>query len=192
MEITSLRDIPLAVFREFAIMDDPAKQTFTDGGHQTLVRACFAQRTGPNGPHTLVHHDHVDGYGKRNTANLEIYNNPVKTSAFNPRSDWFKPEPMMSIIFCAEDFDTKEPHSSTPWREGCGYWVQEYLKVQYGSGSNGIASMISNHDDWEFKFFLDIQNFAHELAHKVSARGHWQSEWNPRGDYSGKTKSLQS
>jgi hypothetical protein len=107
MKTTSLRHIPLAVFREFAITDEPTKQTFIYSGHETIVRTCFAQKTEPSGPHTLVHRDNIDGYGKR--------------------------------------------HSTV---------------------------------------FLDIQNFAYELAHKVESRGHWQSEWNPRGDYSGKTKSL--
>lgn len=188
--ITSLRDIPLAVFREFAITDDPEKKTFIDDGHETIIRTCFAQRTGPKGPHTLVHHDNVDRYCKRHSTVLGVYNNPVQASAFNPGSDWFKPEPKLIILFCAEDFDTKEPDSGTPWKEGGGYWVQEYLKVNYSTGSNRPANIISNQNDWEFKFLLDIQNFAYELAHKVEARGHWQSEWNPRGDYSGKTKSL--
>jgi hypothetical protein len=188
--ITSLRDIPLAVFHEFAITDDPAKQTFTEDGHKTVVRACFAQRTGPNGPHTLVHHEYTDSYEKRYSTQLEVYNYPVQTAEFNPKSDWFKPEPVMTILFCAQDFDTEEPPFGTPWKEGGGYWIQEYLKVFYGNGSRCSVNMISNQNDWEFKFFLDIQNFAYELAHKVSTRGHWQSEWNPRGDYSGKSKSL--
>lgn len=190
MQTLTLRDIPLAVFREFAITDEPTKQTFINSGYETIIRACFAQRTGPNGPHTLVHHDYSDGYGKRHYTKLEIYNSSVQTSVFNPRSDWFKPEPKMIIHFYAQDFDTQEPHSITPWKEGGGYWVEEYLKVQYGAGSNSSVNIVSNNSDWEFKFFLDVQKFTHELAHKVEARGHWQSEWNPRGDYSGKTKSL--
>jgi len=185
----SLEDIPLAIFREFAITDKSTKQTFTDGGHQIVVRTCLAEKKGPNSRHTLVHHNYIDGYGKRNTTKFEVHRHSVTSVSFNPSLEFFKPKPLLTILFCAQDFDTQEPLSSTLWKEGSGYWVQEYLKVLYGSGSNSLANIVSNQNDWEFKFFLDIQTFAHELAHGVESRGHWQIEWNPRGDYSCKPEN---
>ncbi len=90
----------------------------------------------------------------------------------------------MTILFCAEDFDGREPHFTTPWESGKGYWIEEHLKTGYGEGTISYANITSNHDDWEYKFFLDIQARAHELASTIINRGHWQSEWNPEGDYS--------
>jgi hypothetical protein len=188
--ITSLSDIPAALFSEFAITDDPEKQTFTQGGHRTIVKACFAQRPGPDKPHMLVYHNHHDGYGRRHIAKLEVYRQKVETWQFNERSDVEKPAPKLSIVFYAQDFDVKEPHFSTPWQEGKGYWVEEFLQVSYGQSPSGSASVISNQNDWEFEFLLDIQKLAYELAHKVESRGHWEVEWNPNGDYSKKSANV--
>lgn len=184
--ITSLRQIPGALFSEFAITDEPDKQTFTDGGHKTVIKACFAQRPGPDKPHTLVYHDHHDGFGKRHMTKLEIYRQPVQVFQFNGRANVSKPDPKLSIMFCARDFDVREPHFSTPWQEGKGYWVEEFLHSWYGDIPSGYANVNSNNGDWEFEFMLDIQRRAHELAHRVESRGHWQSEWEVGRDYSKK------
>jgi len=188
--ITSLSDIPGALFSEFAITDDPEKRTFINGGDRTVVKACFAQRTGPDRPHTLVYHDYRDGYRGRHVTKLEVYRQPVQTFQFNERSDARKPTPQMTVMFRAQDFDLEVPHFSTPWQEGKGYWVEEFLQVSYGHNPSGSASVISNQNDWEFEFLLDIQKRAHELAHKVESRGHWEVEWNPNGDYSKKSATV--
>ena len=67
------------------------------------------------------------------------------------------------------------------WLKSRGYWIKENLSVVLDRGNVDITS---NYIDGEFGLLLRIQEQAFQLAKKIYSNGHWESDWNPGGDYS--------
>lgn len=182
--IKSFRDIPRVLFDELINHRTVlTKESFRDScGHPYSVRICFAQKTGENGPHTLVHKSSDMGQGRFHREELMIFDYPIKMSVFNPGYDgWHRPDDSkMSIIFSTDDPPyTNDIAYSRHWERGKGFWVNHFLSLNV----NKNVSLISNHGDWEFAFLLHVQRRAWELAKSISCRGHWQADWFPEGNY---------
>jgi len=183
--IVSLRQIPQAVFAEFSVSLEPQQYAIfpTDLGDICSIRISLAKESGANGPFTLLHEDYECRVGRFHRTQFRVYNYPVKIGEFNPRYNGHTPDPKLTIRFFADD-PPYHPWFGKRWEDGRGFWVNEYLDVRYGTGPNHTALVTSDVEDGEFGFFLEVQKYAHKLAHDVAIRGHWQQEWNPTGDFS--------
>lgn len=191
--IVSLREIPAAIFSEFSISDEPQQHEVfkEDLGAVRSISICLAQETGKNGPFTLVHENRQCPQGRFHSTEFCVYDYPAKLEEFAPRYEGFHHNPVMTIRFFADD----PPYKPTPsfhsrWEDGKGFWVKEHLIVRYGDSYYHGASVISDFNDWEFGFFLKVQQYTHQLARTVSIRGHWQREWDPESDFSKKPKEV--
>ena len=185
MNVTSLSQIPLVLFSEFSLPNtEPASESFSQTGGRTIVTITPSKVSGPNGPHTLVLADYICAYHRMHQKRLMVFNYPVKTEAFAPGESPVL-SPKLSIRFSADDPPyTPQFSSGRRFEPKKGFWVPEHLTVGYGDFPNAEVSVISHYEDWEFAFLLQMQQRCHELARQVVSRGHWQCEWNPKGDYS--------
>lgn len=179
--LSSLSEIPLVLFNEFSISEQPADSgRFHHTGASSVVHINRSKVAGPNGPHTLAFEDYICDYGRWHRKTLMVFNFPI--AAAEAFADGGKNlSPKLTIGFRVDD----PPHHSTRCRfeSGKGFWVDEHITAKYGAFNDDV-SVTSNHGDWEFAFLLQIQQRCHKLVRQVVSRGHWQCEWNPKGDYS--------
>lgn len=187
--VRSLCDIPKTLFNEFinprtSLSEESTKDSC---GNPHNTRVCLADMTKENGALTLINTSSDEGKGRHYRESFMVFNYPARIEVFRPGYEgWSSPvDWKLHILFTTGDPPyTGNTRMSQVWEKGKGYWVEHFLNVQYASGSGGLTSIISKHDDWEFDFLLKVQRRALELAQNVASRGHWQVEWYPEGDYS--------
>ena len=187
MKITSLRDIPAALFREFSMHEKP-EQTgeFEKTGGSYSVSICLAQEPSSSGhPYTLALKDYCSDDNTRREITLFVFPCPIQVRDFTPNLGGYFPHPVLLVRFSVDDPPCNK--SSDRWAIGKGFWVNEYLTSQYGTryGLDRESLMAGDHQ-WEFGFLMNIQIRGHELARMIGKpkQGHWQYEWNPQGNYS--------
>lgn len=192
---TSMRQIPALIFAHFARLpiESLVTGTVSATGYSCAVTICTAKQEGPNGPFTLVLKERTCSSGRHHSGELQIYNYPAELEHFHPEFDGFNHNPIMSIRSTADHPPYRWNSVEEPsWINGRGFWVNEGLEVIYGGSCvDSCAQITSNHGDWEFEFLLDVQLHAHCLARQIDVRGHWQIEWNPKGNFSKKPKLKQ-
>ena len=181
---SSLRNVPRLIFEHFANIESVQHGQFSayDGEH--FVSLAFSKKgeNEPNKPFTLACLDQslLDGqYG----AELRVYNYPAKLEQFKSDYDKYAGEPVM-IISLRIDSPARNSRTWDKWQKGRGFWIEEHLEVNFGSSHP--AEITSKHGSWEFEFFLELQSKALELVRSVPITGHWESEWNPDGEYTKK------
>lgn len=182
--IGTLHHIPQALFNQFSLHGLPERsREFSATGYDLAVATSRARAQGPNGSPTLVFKDRVCHYGNRHSTGLFVFNRPVELEELAPDYDGFPLYPLLEIEFMVDS-----SNSDSRWEDGKGFWKEEILIAHYGFQRH--ASIISEHGDWEFGFLLALQARALELAKAVEIRGHWENEWNPKGDYSLRPKKV--
>jgi hypothetical protein len=185
MKITSLCDIPAALFREFSMHEKPEQSgEFEKIGGSYSVSVCLAQEPPPSGrPYTLALKDYRSDDGSRREITFFVFPCSIQVKDFAPELGGYFSHPLLLVRFSVDDPPCSK--SINRWAIDRGFWVNEYLTSQYGT-RYGLdrETLVAGEHHWEFGFLMNIQNRAHELVRGVERQGHWQSEWNPQGNYS--------
>ena len=185
--VLSLQVIPRLIFGNFSDLNSVLYEQFKYYAGLYTVALARAKIANSNSPFVLVCRE--GACGNSCPAELALYDYEAKLEQFGPSGHTTK-DPILKIIFgydnpSSHKYENQHSHWPRPcdvWEKGKGFWVREYLKMSYcGDGS---VDMTSSFEDYEFGFFLELQQCAHRLAQKVLVRGRWEKEWYPEIDYS--------
>jgi hypothetical protein len=190
----SLFNIPARLFSEFRNQSDqPEILEWNNCGTYKLFHSTLPIE-GTEGSFTLVLQELDDPQHKRNCRQeLGFWHWPVDIRNFHPDDESWSQQRMensdLLIITSTDDppwnFHRAFSSQGATWEKGKGYWVTELSKMvtRFGTGTH-LSS--NDGEDFVFEFIIHLLNRMYELQQETPQRGHWQSEWNPDGDYSEK------